>query len=90
MPVVISDEILKAAKLSERDVLIEMACRWYDAGRLDKPSAVKLAGLTRTEFEAELLKRGLPWKRLDYAIEDDVKRWNRSAPRRPDDYSRRL
>jgi predicted HTH domain antitoxin len=54
MPVVISDETLKEAGLSEREAVVEIACRLFDAGRLALWPAAKLAGLSRTEFEHEL------------------------------------
>ncbi len=59
MPVVISDEVLKQANLSEREALIEIACRLYDAGKLTFRQADLLAGLSRNEMEAELCRRGL-------------------------------
>jgi predicted HTH domain antitoxin len=60
MPLVISDEILKQAKLSERDALIEFACRLFDAGRLSLGHAGKIVGLTEREMEDELAKRDVP------------------------------
>jgi predicted HTH domain antitoxin len=38
-------------------VLIELACRLFDTERLDQFSAARLAGLPRSEFEAELRSR---------------------------------
>lgn len=60
MPVVISDEVLQQAGLSERDLLIELACRLFDLGKLHLWPAAQLAGLTRVEMEAELMKRKIP------------------------------
>jgi predicted HTH domain antitoxin len=60
MPVVISDDILQHANLSEREALIEIACHLYDAQRIGKGLAARLAGLTRPEFDDELVRRGLP------------------------------
>ena len=34
MPVVISDETLRAAGLSEREAAVEIACHLFDAGKL--------------------------------------------------------
>lgn len=59
MTVNIPDDILKAAGLTERGVLVELACRLFDADRLDFNSAARLAGLSRVELERELLARGL-------------------------------
>lgn len=60
MPVVIPDEVLQEAGLSVREALIEIACRFFDMEKLHLWPAAKLAGLTRTEMEAELMKRGIP------------------------------
>ncbi|MEW6741691.1 MAG: UPF0175 family protein [Planctomycetota bacterium] len=55
MPLIIPDEILQAAGLSENDALIEIACRLFDAGRLTLWDAARLARLSRVEIEGELL-----------------------------------
>jgi predicted HTH domain antitoxin len=60
MPLTISDELLKDAGLTEREALIEFACRMFDADRLTKPMALRVSGLSRVEFERELINRGLP------------------------------
>ncbi len=59
MGLFIPDEILTQAGLSDRDALIEFACRLFDAGKLDKPTAERMCGLSRVEFEAQLHARGL-------------------------------
>jgi predicted HTH domain antitoxin len=59
MTLSIPDDILKAAGLSERDALVEFACRLFDAGKLPKSLAARLCGLDRPSFEAELHRRGL-------------------------------
>jgi predicted HTH domain antitoxin len=60
MPLVIPDEILQQLGLSEREALIEFACRLFDAGKLYLPDSARLAGLTRVEMEDELAKRNIP------------------------------
>ena len=57
MPLVISDQALKSAGLSERDMRIEIACRLFDSGNLPLWPAAQLAGLSRGEFEEELACR---------------------------------
>ena len=57
MPLTIGDDLLAEAGLSERDARIEIACRLYDAGKLTMPAATRWAGLGRTQFEEELLRR---------------------------------
>jgi predicted HTH domain antitoxin len=51
--------------MSEREMKIEIACRLFDADKLHKPQAARLAGLSRAEFEDELLKRGLALFHID-------------------------
>lgn len=65
MPVIIPDEVLRQAGLSEREALIEIACRLYDAGVLLQPDATRLSGLTRSEFWEALRSRGLPWMHVE-------------------------
>jgi predicted HTH domain antitoxin len=60
MPVVIPDEALREAGLSEREALVEFACRLFDAGKLPLPSAARLAGLSRVAIEQELRARRIP------------------------------
>ena len=67
MTISIPDDILARAGLTERDALIEFACRLYDAERLEKPDATRLCHLERVEFEAELHKRGLTVHRTSLA-----------------------
>jgi len=64
MTLTLPDDIINKTGLSQRDALIEFACHLYDAQKLDAPAASRLAGLSRGEFEDELLKRGLPLVRV--------------------------
>jgi predicted HTH domain antitoxin len=73
MPLVIPDDALREAGLSERDALIEFACRLFESGRLGLWGAAKLAGLSRVAFEGELLVRHIPWLRPDEGdLADDL------------------
>ncbi len=60
MPVIISDETLQQAGMTEREAVIEIACRLFDAEKLHLWPAAKLAGMSRVEFEGELIKRQIP------------------------------
>jgi predicted HTH domain antitoxin len=60
MPVVIPDETLKEAGLTEREMVVEIACRLIDAGKLTLWQAARLAELSRSEFEQELGARKIP------------------------------
>ena len=54
------EEDLKEAGLTEREAVVEFACRLFDAGRLTLWSAARLAGLDRAGMEDALLARGIP------------------------------
>ena len=71
MPLTISDDVLKQAGLTEREALVEFACRLFEAGKLTLPAASRLAGLGRIEFERELYDRDIPAYRLTL---EDLKR----------------
>ncbi len=59
MGLFIPDDILKEAGLTDRDALIEFACGLFDSGKLELPTAVRLSGLSRPEFENQLASRGI-------------------------------
>lgn len=59
MTIIIPDDILQQAGLTEREALIEFACRLFDADKLTRHAAARLAGLDRVAFEIELRKRGI-------------------------------
>ncbi len=65
MPILIPNELLVEAGLSEREALLEIACRLHDAGKLTMPQATRWAGVPRVELESALLERGLPLVRID-------------------------
>jgi predicted HTH domain antitoxin len=60
MTLKIPDDLLKADKLDERGILLELACGLFDAQRLSLGQAARLAGLNRTQFEDELHDRKIP------------------------------
>ena len=60
MPVIISDETLAQAGLTEREAVVEIACRLFDAGKLHLWPAAKMAGMSRVDFEQELMSRKIP------------------------------
>jgi predicted HTH domain antitoxin len=63
MPLVIPDEMLREAGLSESEALVEFASRLFDAGKLTLWGAAKLAGLSRVAIEEELRTRQITWLR---------------------------
>jgi hypothetical protein len=57
-----------------REVIVEAACRLYDAQQVSKAQACRMCGLTRVEFEAALRARGLPVLRYTRAmVEEDLR-----------------
>jgi predicted HTH domain antitoxin len=73
MPVIISDETLAQAGMTEREALIEIACRLFDASKLHLWPAAKMAGMSRDEFEVELTNRQIPVYRPTLQdLSDDV------------------
>ncbi len=78
MPLTIGDDLLAEAGFSERDARIEIACRLYDAGKLAMPAATRWAGLSRTQFEAELLRREIAiFRPTSEDLKQDLKTFQR-------------
>ena len=73
MPLVISDEMLRAAGTNERDARLEIACRWFDEGKLTIGHAARLVGMNEREFETELQRRGIPrYRYTEEMLDRDV------------------
>lgn len=73
MPLVIPDETLRSIGMDEREAQLEIACRWFDEGRLAFGHAARLAGLSETEFESQLELHGIPrYRYTDEMLEHDV------------------
>ena len=64
----IPDEVMKSAGLTEEEARIGFACWLYDADRISMFEASRMCGLSRDEFQAELMERGLPVFR--YTVEE--------------------
>ena len=67
MPLIISDELLKAAGLTEEQAKLEFACRLFDAGKLSIGHAAAWTGLSIPDFEQQLAARAIP--RFRYTAE---------------------
>ncbi|MBW4523994.1 MAG: UPF0175 family protein [Phormidium tanganyikae FI6-MK23] len=65
MSVVISDDILKAAQISELELKREIAILLFQQKKLNLSKAREMAGLPLVEFQQELANRGI-------VIYDDV------------------
>ena len=57
MALVITDEELSEAGLTDQEARLELACRLFDVGKLALWPAAKFAGMRRIEFEEELGRR---------------------------------
>ncbi len=58
--VLIEDSVLRAAKLTEREVKIELAVALYAKGKLSYAQALQLSGLGRIAFAELLFDAGVP------------------------------
>jgi predicted HTH domain antitoxin len=74
MPVTISDEILKSARLSEGELKVELAIALFQRDRLTLGQAAQLAGLPQLEFQRLLGGRQIPIHYGPEQLEADLKR----------------
>lgn len=73
MPLVIPDDVLRAAGMSEQEAKVEIACRLFDSGRLAIGHAARLAGMSEVNFEEQLAARGLPrYRYTDQMLDQDI------------------
>jgi predicted HTH domain antitoxin len=55
----VPDNVLTETGLTERELLVELACRLFDTGKLSLWLAARMAGLDRNGMEDALLQRGI-------------------------------
>ena len=67
MSVVIPDNILQAAGMSEAELKLEIAIMLYQQRKLSTGKAHRLAGMNLIEFQRELASRGIC---VNYDVED--------------------
>lgn len=67
MTVIISDEILQSARLTEAELKQELAIMLFHQDRLTLGQASRLANMGRIEFQRLLAGRKIP---LHYGVED--------------------
>ena len=72
MSIVISDEWLHAAQMSEAELRLELAIWLYQQKRLTLALASRLAGLTRLQFQRTLSERGIPFHYTAEEFEEDL------------------
>ena len=74
----IPEDVLREAGLTERDAVIELACRLFQAGRLTLWQAARLAGLDRNGIEDALLDRRIPiYRPSAQDLTDDLRNLDR-------------
>jgi predicted HTH domain antitoxin len=64
MPLTITDEELASAGLTAGEARLELACRLFAAQRLSLAQATRWSGLSRVDFETELIARRIPVYRV--------------------------
>lgn len=67
MSVVIPDDILQAARMSEAELKLEIAIMLYQQRKLSTGKARRLAGIHLIDFQRELASRGIC---INYDVED--------------------
>lgn len=67
MNILIPDDILQAAKMTEAELKLEIAILLYKQEKISSGKARAWTGLTVIEFQRELAKRGLC---INYDVED--------------------
>ncbi len=73
MALIISDDTLAQAQLSEQNLLIELACYLYEKKRLSMGRARGLAGLDHAAFLKELGARGIEQHYTRQDLDIDLK-----------------
>ncbi len=73
MALLISDEILEKAQISEKELLLDLACYLYDKKKLSMGIARGLANLNQIEFQMELAKREIDIHYTEEDLQKDLK-----------------
>jgi predicted HTH domain antitoxin len=72
MSLVIPDDILKAANLSENSFRIELACWMYQKEFFTLEQGAKFASLSQMEFMKELGNRNIEWNYSTGELHEDL------------------
>lgn len=73
MSVVIPDEIIQAARLTETELKLELAVLLFQQGRLTLGQASRLAAMTQFQFQQLLASRRIPIHYDVAEFEQDIK-----------------
>jgi len=74
MGLLIPDEVLQAARMSEGELQQEIAVLLYQKGKLTLAQASRLAGMNRLQFQHLLASRQIPVQYDEADLIEDVKR----------------
>lgn len=74
MGLLIPDEVLQAARMSEGELQQEIAVLLYQKGKLTLAQASRLAGMNRLQFQHLLASRLIPVQYDEADLIEDVKR----------------
>ena len=78
MSLTISDDVLKQARMTEREFMVEMACHLFDTDKLGFHAAARMAGLDRLHFENELRHRRIAiYRPTPEDLEEDLENLRR-------------
>lgn len=78
--VLIDDEVLKAAHITESELKTELAILFYQQGRLSLGRCAALAGLSKLDFEHLLFERKVP-RYTDEQWQADLKALAEMSPK---------
>lgn len=73
MALIITDDTPRQANLSEKELLIDLACYLYERKRLSMGKARALAGMNLLDFQRELAKREIDLHYSEADFEQDMR-----------------
>jgi predicted HTH domain antitoxin len=71
MSLVISDEILKASEMSEKEFLLEIAIMLFQQEKISLAKASKIVGMNQIKFQTLLANRGIHYDVAEF--KEDIK-----------------
>ena len=79
MAVLIPDDIVRASRLSESELLQDLAVHFYERGILSLKRCADFAGLDRVQFHELLARRRIPLNYDENAVAADAQTLRRSG-----------
>lgn len=81
MAIIITDDLLSRAQLTEDEFLVDIACYLYDKKRLSMGKARALTGLNLIDFQKELSAREIDIHYTEEDLNKDLKNLGIDLPR---------